>query len=35
MRSYDYKMWDIVMGGPYMLTKSKRESEKIGAKAKK
>ena len=23
MRSYDYKKWDIVMDGPYVLTKTK------------
>ena len=32
MRSYDYEMWEVVMDGPYVPTKAKRESEELESK---
>ena len=32
MRSYDYEMWDVVMDGPYVLTKKKMGSEELEPK---
>ena len=32
MRSYDYEMWDVVINGPYVPMKKKKESEKMKPK---
>ena len=35
MRFCDYEMWDVVMDGLYVFTKTKKGNEEFGAKAKK
>ena len=32
MRSCDYEMWEVVMDGPYLPTKTKRGSEELEPK---
>ena len=32
MRSCDYEMWEVVMDGPYVPTKTKEESEELEPK---
>ena len=34
MRAYDYKMWDIVLDGPYVSMKTKAGSEALEPKIK-